>query len=205
MHISKGTPTDLDAAINCMVVAFRKDALLRTFFADSAMGRDAASGTFFGLLLEARLALGMPVLLAHEGADLIGVAMGYDTAPPVWPEGITARWDRLIQAHPAFAGQLAAYDHVVDAADLTVPHYVLGVLAVRPDLHGKGVGKALILAFLDLSDQDPASQGTALETANPDNLLIYDRFGFGIKASGPLGPVTLWSMFRPKPDRKEPQ
>jgi GNAT superfamily N-acetyltransferase len=199
MRISKGTLADLEAAKRCMVAAFREDALAGTFFGNSAMGRDLATGTYFGFLLEARLALGMPVVVAHDGKDLIGIAMGYDAAPPAWPEDIKARATQFEQAHPGLAEHFAAYDRVVDAADLALPHYDLGILAVRPDWQGKGVGKAVLLAFLDLSDQDPASTGTALETANPDNLPIYDHFGFGIKAAGPVGQNTLWSMFRPRP------
>lgn len=77
-------------------------------------------------------------------------------------------------------------------------HYNLGLLAVSPAFQGKGIGKALIGAFLDLSDRDPGSQGTSLETAAPANLGLYARHGFKMRSSGAVEQATLWCLFRPK-------
>jgi ribosomal protein S18 acetylase RimI-like enzyme len=198
MQIRAATPDDLPDATDCMVAAFSADPLLGVFFDDSPLGRDPAAAQFFGLLLEVRLALNMPTLVARVDDSLVGVAMGYDTAPPDWPAGFQQRLQDFEAGHPALAPRFSAYDQIAATAKLDMPHYYLGVLAVRPDFQGRGMGKALLRAFVDLSDSDPLSGGTALETAAPANLDFYGGQGFEVRASGPLAQITLWSLFRPK-------
>ena len=195
MRISAATLGDLPDATDCMVAAFSADPLLGAFFDDSPLGRDPAAAQFFGLLLEVRLALNMPALVAKVDDSLVGVAMGYDTAPPDWPAGFQRRLQEFEAINPALAARFAAYDRIAAAANLDMPHYYLGVLAVRPRFQGMGIGKALIQAFIDLSDRDSRSQGISLETASPSNLGLYGRLGFQTRSSGALDRVTLWCMF----------
>ncbi len=199
MRIRAATSDDLPDATDCMVGAFSADPLLGALFDDSPLRRDPAAALFFGLLLEVRLALNMPALVAKVDDSLVGVAMGYDTAPPEWPAGFQQRWQEFEAINPALAARFATYDRIAAAAGLNMPHYYLGVLAVHPKFQGMGIGKALIGAFLDLSGRDSRSQGTSLETASPSNIELYGRFGFQTQSTGALDRVTLWCMFCPKP------
>lgn len=198
MHIDKARPEDAVEATAVMVAAFAEDALLAAFFDDSPMGRDAASARFFGLLLDARLALAMPALILRQNGIIAGVAMGYDTTRPDWPAALDARWDALLADHPGLAARFAAYDAVTESAALDRQHYYLGALAVRPGLQGRGLGRALTRAFLDLSAADPASEGTSLETAEARNCRLYEGFGFVTRAEGPVGAAHVRCMFCPK-------
>jgi ribosomal protein S18 acetylase RimI-like enzyme len=199
MQICAATPDDLPAAVDCLVAAFSDDPLSEVFFGDSPRGRDRATGQFFALVLQARLALNMPLLVARADSAVVGVVMGDDTAPPEWPADLQQRLRDVQRDHPALEAQFATYDRIVEAAGLTLPHYHLGMLGVSPGSQGLGIGKALILAFLDLSDGDPLSTGTSLETAAPANLGLYGHFGFQTRHSGPLDKAQLWCMFRGKP------
>lgn len=199
MQVFPATVADLQAATECMVAAFPNDLNLGAFFDDSPMGRTAATAQFFAMLLEARIRLHMPALVAKDGDRLVGIVMGDDTTKPIWPDDLQQRWEAFEAASPLLAHRFAVYDQIVADARLDRPHYNLGVLAVRPECQGLGVGKALISAFLSLSDLDEHSEGTAIETASPANVALYDQFGFQARASGPLETVTLWCLYRPKP------
>jgi GNAT superfamily N-acetyltransferase len=199
VRIVRAAAADVDDAARCFVQAFARDPLISHFFADSAAGRDTSAERFFGLLLRARIALGMPALLAHDGERVVGGAMGYDTRRADWPEALQREWDDLEAQAPAIVERFEAYEAIAAMSEPPAAHYYLGVLGVAPVARGTGTGSALLRAFCALSAQDPASSGVYLETANPDNLGFYGRHGFVERGSGRLGGGTLWCLFRVDP------
>lgn len=74
--------------------------------------------------------------------------------------------------------------------------WYLGVVGVRPEQHGQGLGGAVIRAVLD----GPIAVGAPayLVTGTERNLAIYRRLGFDVIAETDLraGP-HLWGMWRP--------
>jgi GNAT superfamily N-acetyltransferase len=199
MQIKAARAEDVPEAAACAAEAFSADQVMAFFFDDSPIGRHAATVQFFGLILEARIALGLPALVAWDDARVIGLAMGDDTTDAEWPAHIDRRWTEFESRHPGIADRFATYESIVEQAGLDRPHHGLGVIGVAPDQKGTGIGTALVQAFLDQSDRDSASEGTRLETATPSNLAFYRRFGFEDRACGALGKGTLWVMYRPKP------
>lgn len=78
------------------------------------------------------------------------------------------------------------------------PHIRLEFLGVAPQHQGKGYGRALLEAIHNLSEQHPQSTGVWLETANPNNVSLYERFGYHITARRRIGPsAETIMMFRP--------
>jgi GNAT superfamily N-acetyltransferase len=198
MRIDPAEPKDVTDAAVCMAHAFASDPIAGTFFHDSPLGRPAADTEFFGLLLEARIALGMPALVLREGSRISGLAMGYDCARPSWPSALQAKWVDFEDRHPALGQRFAAYDAVSNACAPSEPHYYLGAVGVDPARKGRGFGTALVRAFTDLADDDSAAEGTFLETASPANIGFYQALGFQLTGSGPLEAVTLWCLYRRK-------
>lgn len=198
MRIDPAEPKDLPDAAVCMAQAFASDPIADTFFHDSPLGRPAADAEFFGLLLAARIALGMPALVLREGARISGLAMGYDCTRPSWPDDLQSKWAAFEDRHPALGPRFAAYDAVGHACAPSEPHYYLGAVGVDPERKGRGFGMALVRAFTDLADADPAADGTFLETANPANVGFYQALGFDLTGSGPLEAETLWCLYRRK-------
>ena len=76
------------------------------------------------------------------------------------------------------------------------PHWYLSMIGVDPARQGRGLGSALLAETLDLVDADglPAY----LESSNPKNVPLYERFGFAV--IGQIQPADfpgLTPMLRP--------
>lgn len=77
-----------------------------------------------------------------------------------------------------------------------VPHRYLAVLGTHPQYQGQGIGSRLLGDGLRHCDE--IGRAAYLETANPRNLLFYERHGFrvtgeiNIPYSGPM----VWQMWR---------
>lgn len=100
----------------------------------------------------------------------------------------------------AFARFEALFDPVEAALEQDVPgpRWYLGVLAVEPELQGRGVGSRLMRPVLERADRDGLP--VTLETGKPKNLPLYRRHGFEVLRELPPptadGP-TVWTMKRP--------
>ena len=84
------------------------------------------------------------------------------------------------------------------------PHWYLQVLAVDPGHQGQGLSRQLLDPILTHCDEQALP--CWLETATPDNISLYRRFGFEIREELrlPGGGPLLWGMWR-KPARTHNQ
>src|SRR5689334_17077530 len=112
VDISAASAADVDATTTCAAAAFAADPLMHFFFGGSPMGVRAATIEFFTLLMRARLALGMPALVARRESAIVGVAMGYDAVPPEWPEAHARAWERFEAGIPGVAERFGAYEQI---------------------------------------------------------------------------------------------
>ena len=108
------------------------------------------------------------------------------------------------------AGELAG-DRAAVAVDaerllephaLTEPHWYLAAVGVAPDRQGTGLGRRVLTPLLDRCDSH--GELAALETSSSDNLRLYERLGFEVRAEveAPDGP-HVWLMRRlPRAVRK---
>jgi len=73
-------------------------------------------------------------------------------------------------------------------------HWHLGPIGVHPELQGRGIGKALLAAFLDMAD----ARGTpaSLETDVDRNVALYERFGFKVIDQEAISGVNNRFMWR---------
>ena len=194
MEIIPASSADLDEAVACLATAFAQDPITG-FLLETGAGYRQRVSRFFSLLMRARIALAMPVLVARDDGEICGASMGYATTHPDWPGDITEEWDHFEKSIPGFTERMAVYDGVAAQFKPTDPHYYLGVIGTEPKLHGRGIGSQLIKAFCALSASDPASSGVYLETAQEANLKFYERAGFAETGRGKLGDATLWCMY----------
>jgi GNAT superfamily N-acetyltransferase len=197
IQIHDAGPDNVAEAAPCVARAFATDPLMQVFFPGPVADRRASVTRSMGLLIRARLAIGAPCLVATRAGRIGGVTMGYAPDHADWPHDVRADWDSFVASTSGLADRFDDYDRATAPFAETRPHHYLGVLAVDPDSQGAGIGAALIGAFCALAENDPASAGVALDTSNPRNPDWYARFGFRTLGSGPVGPATVWSLFRP--------
>ena len=200
MNITPASLSELDESVGCLVKAFAQDPITG-FLLQPGPGYPDRLAQFFSLLMRARIALGMPAIVARDASGIHGAAMGYATEHPEWPKDLTEEWDRFESAIPGFSDRMAIYDEIAAKGKPPAPHYYLGVIGVHPDMHGRGIGTQLLRSYCDLSRSDPLSRGVYLETAQESNLAFYERAGFAETGRGRLGHANLWCMFLPQGSR----
>jgi GNAT superfamily N-acetyltransferase len=196
MNIVAATSSDLDEAIDRLVAAFAHDPITG-YLLQVGPGYPERLKQFFSLLMRARIALEMPVLVARNPSGIHGAVMGYTTSPPAWPVRLAEEWDRFEQAVPGLVERMAVYDAIAAKHRPHSSHYYLGVIGVDPNMHGHGIGSLLLKSFCGLSADDRLSGGVYLETANPSNVSFYAHAGFEETGRGSLGIATLWCMYLP--------
>jgi GNAT superfamily N-acetyltransferase len=83
------------------------------------------------------------------------------------------------------------------------PHWYLAVIGVDPAQHGHGIGAALLRSRLRRCDEErlPAY----LESSNPENVPIYQHFGFHVTGTLglPEGAPVVSTMWRPGDSRDD--
>ncbi len=82
----------------------------------------------------------------------------------------------------------------IEAMVPDVPQWYLDLIAVAPERRGEGIGAALIRWGLDRAKTDGVP--AVLETAQPDNVALYEHFGFRVVLEGdvPGGGPHIWFM-----------
>ncbi len=78
------------------------------------------------------------------------------------------------------------------------PHWHFGPFAVLPERQGQGIGSQLLTYFCEHVDRLGAA--AYLETDKPENVRLYQRFGFEVTSEKPVLGVPNWFMWRsPRP------
>src|SRR5689334_4366120 len=125
MQIATASSADLDSAVDCLAAAFAHDPITG-YLLETGDGYRQRTRQFFALLMRARIALEMPVLVARSNAGLDGACMGYATTHPEWPKDLTDEWSRFENSIPGFTDRMAVYDGVAAQFRPPAPHYYLG-------------------------------------------------------------------------------
>lgn len=75
------------------------------------------------------------------------------------------------------------------------PHYYLAFMGVEPGYQGRGFGSAILRHVAARADE--AKTGCYLETASPQNVPLYQRFGFQVLVEKEIIGLRSWFMWRP--------
>ena len=81
-----------------------------------------------------------------------------------------------------------------EAADPPEPHWHIGPVGVRPELHGRGIGRILLETFLAEIDEQGAA--AFLETDVDRNVVLYQHFGFTVTSRHEIVGVDTRFMWR---------
>jgi len=162
-------PTDMEPSIGVMVRAFAADPVARWMYRDpqrylvhfgrfirAFAGTAFSTGTAWSFEGNLGAALWLP---PGVKPDAVAVATILDESVP---RGLTA------DVNSMFAEMTACHPHH--------PHWYLAIIGVEPHLHGKGFGSRLLTETLKQCDRE--RMPAYLESSNPANTALYQRFGF---------------------------
>jgi GNAT superfamily N-acetyltransferase len=174
-----------------LALAFGDDPMMRWFFPDDTT-RTEALGRYFGTLFTRQYGLHGVCERTGAAASFWVSPEGRDKAVPD-AETIAELTEILGDRAPLFR------DAVMEAAKHSPqePHWYLAVIGADPAAQGRGHGSALLRS--GLAKADAAGLPVYLESSKPDNLPVYQHFGFQTlgELQLPGGGPTLWAMRRP--------
>jgi len=92
------------------------------------------------------------------------------------------------------AGRVLAWTSVWEKRDPDRPHSHYGPFGVDPALQGRGVGSLVLAEYTRRLDE--GSEDAYLETDKPENVRLYERFGFQVTGEAEVIGVPNWFMWR---------
>ena len=168
-RITIGKPEDKARLLQTIVLGFSADPMARWASPDAAVYLDRRT-EFFDAFGGAAFDHGT-AFVADDGA-----------AVATWlPPGVESDGDRLsaIMAEQTPESRMAEMDALfakMAEFHLHEPHWYLPLIAADPARQGQGLGTALMEAAIARIDAD--GRPAYLESSNPRNIPLYERFGF---------------------------
>jgi ribosomal protein S18 acetylase RimI-like enzyme len=187
--------SETDAAAAVLGRGMRDNPIHERAFGADPGRREAALTRLFGAVLGGHAERGT-ILGAFSSGTLVGVCS------MVPPGGCQLSGMDKLRMIPTLvgAGGLGAALRTLRWAgawerhDPKAPHWHLGPVGVERALQGKGIGGALLRAFCGRMNEDRAM--AYLETDKPENVGIYQRFGFRTVAEDQVLGIPNWFMVR---------
>ncbi|WP_448623923.1 GNAT family N-acetyltransferase [Geodermatophilus sp. URMC 64] len=192
----RGRPAPVELTVaearTLLARAFVDDPLMVWFFPDDG-SRLHACAAMFGLFAEHYLRAGRVDVLRR--ASPVAVAMWRLPGTGNPPEDVLPTASGLMTAlmGPAAAERGRAMS-VIGEMRPPEPHAYLHLLAVDPELRGRGLGGEVLAP--GLAAARAAGLVACLETMNPANVPFYEAHGFAVRAELRLaaGGPTVWAM-----------
>ena len=137
------------------------------------------------------------VVVARDGGRVVGVMRLVE-----WPCCHTSTWQGLKLLPSMFKAlkgntlRVLRFYSIWGEHDPNQPHWHLGPMGVLPERQGHGIGSGLLEHFCEHVDRLRAE--AYLETDKPENVRLYERFGFSVTGGVPVYGVPTWFMWRPE-------
>lgn len=167
--ITIGKPEDKARLLQTIVLGFSADPMARWASPDAAVYLDRRA-EFFDAMGGAAFDHGT-AFVADDGA-----------AVATWlPPGVESDVERLsaIMAEQTPESRMGEMDGLfarMEEFHISEPHWYLPLIAADPARQGQGLGTALMEAAIARIDAD--GRPAYLESSNPRNIPLYERFGF---------------------------
>jgi ribosomal protein S18 acetylase RimI-like enzyme len=169
--ISIGKPADKARLLHTLVLGFAADPVARWASPDAATYMDRRH-EFFGAFGGAAFEHGT-AFVADDGA-----AVATWLPPGVEPDGEAMAAIMDEQTPPHRKAEMDAFVEQMDRFHPQEPVWYLPLIAADPAHRGRGLGTALMEAAIERIDAD--GRPAWLESSNPRNIPLYQRFGFEI-------------------------
>lgn len=186
-NVTIGRPQDRARLMQTIVLGFAADPMARWASPDPAVYLDRRL-EFFDAMGGAAFDHGT-AFVADDGAAVAtwlppGVAADHETMSAIIDD----------QTPASRKGEMDALFAKMAEFHLDEPHWYLPLIAADPTRQGEGLGTALMAAAVARIDAD--GRPAYLESSNPRNIPLYERFGFErageiqVGTSPPLTPMA---------------
>jgi len=131
-----------------------------------------------------------------SGAAPLGILLAIEPGlfpldPPSLPGQLYSAWVQGVRV----ATRWGLVYRALEAVHPRDPHWYLSLLGVDPVHQGRGLGRALLDAWL--AEVDRGGQPSYLETDREANLRFYARAGFGVARQTEVLGVRIFCLWRP--------
>ena len=196
LALRRATSVDVKSLAAVMARAFFDDPPLTWMLPDPATRLPRVTRMFATVIGVESLRYG-GVDIACEGEKILGGAIWLP--PGHWQPALRVQIHALPTYARAFAaawGRAARYGHALEDAHPKESHWYLKAIGVDPGWQGRGVASPLLRSRLERCDQD--GQPAYLETSKPDNVPLYEHFGFRRigDVDMPAGAPVITAMWR---------
>jgi GNAT superfamily N-acetyltransferase len=187
---------DKEAALDTLCEAFYDYPVMRSSLADTGDAYGSQLRAMIDLFCENRLYRNQPLHVIRDGQVCLGVAVCSGTERIPQPPELSALERQVNEMMgEAAVARLRAYDVLCEAWEPDFPTHYLGMIGVRNDQQGQGIGKLLVEHLKDVVRADEASGGLCLNTETAKNVPIYERLGFTVQAEAQNEDLHTWCMF----------
>ncbi len=207
MRLARLSGSQVNSAASVLASAFQREPLFRYLFPDS-LARQRQLPRFFHVLVRNAISHGDVYVTSPR---LEGVAIWYPSEKDetsLWRAVFSGALSVRLRIEEAYAmrrnggAARARFTRYSDYANsmhgrlAPFRHRYLNVIGVAPPFRGQGYAGALLRPVLARMDEDGLP--CYLSTQNPDNVPLYQHFGFEVVEEGtvPDSDVRHWAMMR---------
>ncbi len=155
--------------------------------------RDRALRLTFAAGLEREGRTALCAVLDGELVGVAGVATGGSCRPSRASSASLA--ERVAAVDSGAVGRWQRWRRAWSVHHPQRDHWHLGPFAVAEDHRGRGLGSGVLAQYC--RGLDGAGVAGYLEVDDPDNVGLYERFGFDVVAEDAVLGVRCWFMLRP--------
>jgi ribosomal protein S18 acetylase RimI-like enzyme len=204
--LSEPLGTCYDEVLDILALAFETDPGYLSLSRVSGEAHPQHIRQLMRSSLELHLAARNPIFAIARDEEVLGVSLIEEPGAPLPRLAAAKEFSRLLHrtapsvAFRAIRGLLALMRERPRE-----PHHYLGLLAVHPRARGRGLARALLEDLHAASGSHPNSSGVALDTSNPRNVKLYQRFGYHTVTRFRVSGAEAWCMFRPNGSNRHPR
>jgi len=187
-------------ATDILTDAFQHDPWIRSLFPGNTR---EDSRPFFRYLLRKSALMNEMLLGLKLDGKWVGVAcveLPNAPKPGFWQWMAFLYWSLRLPFEISWSGfmLLNRYMRATTAFRPSERHHYLIFVGVNGRYQGRGLGRLFLNHIHGLVEENPHSKGIYLDTENPRNVALYDRFGYKEIGEESLGPFSIFGMYRPR-------